>query len=51
MKQDIKNKELRERQIYVPASVTVIETSMQRVICASGNESYNDGDTSGWYNS
>ena len=49
MKQDIKNNELRERQAYVPVSVKVIETSVQRVICASNNEGYNDGDTSGWY--
>ena len=45
-----KNKESRERQVYVPASVKVIETSVQRVICASDNEGYNDGNTSGWYN-
>ena len=50
MKENIKNKESRERQVYVPASVKVIETSVQRVICASDNEGYNDGDTSGWYN-
>ena len=50
MKQDIKNNELRERQAYVPASVKVIETSVQRVICTSPNEGYDDGDTSGWYN-
>ncbi len=35
MKQDIKNNEQRERQAYVPASVKVITTSAQRVICAS----------------
>ena len=50
MKNDIKNNEPQERQAYVPASVRVIETSVQRVICASDNEGYNDGDTSGWYN-
>ena len=49
MKQDIKNNEPQERQSYVPASVKVITTSVQRVICASDNEGYNDGDTSGWY--
>ena len=35
MKQDIKNKELQERQEYVSPSVKVIETSVQRVICTS----------------
>ncbi|MBQ0093477.1 MAG: hypothetical protein KBS36_02400 [Bacteroidales bacterium] len=44
MKQDIKNKEPQERQTYVPASVKVIETSVQRVICIStppnGTEPY-----------
>ena len=49
MKQDIEKNQLQERQDYVPASVRVIETSVQRVICASDNEGYNDGDTSGWY--
>ena len=49
MKQEIKNNELQERQKYVPASVKVIETSVQRVICASGDNStgfggdFNDG--------
>ena len=48
MKQEIKNNELRERQTYVPASVKVITTSVQRVLCASGENStgfgnYNDG--------
>ena len=38
MKQDIKNKEPQERQAYVPASVKVITTSVQRVICTSPNE-------------
>lgn len=38
MKQDIKNKEPRERQEYVPASVKVIEVTAQRVICTSGTE-------------
>ena len=37
MKQDIKNNEPQERQTYVPASVKVIETSVQRVICTSGD--------------
>lgn len=32
---DIKNNEQQERQAYVPASVKVITTSAQRVICAS----------------
>ena len=41
MKEDIKNKELQERQTYVPASVKVIEITAQKVLCQSpGN--YND---------
>ena len=47
---EIKNFNEQERQSYVPASVKVITTSVQRVICASDNEGYNDGNTSGWYN-
>ena len=47
---EINNFNEQERQAYVPASVKVIETSAQRVICASDNEGYNDGNTSGWYN-
>ncbi|MDO5322360.1 MAG: hypothetical protein Q4F39_08275 [Bacteroidia bacterium] len=48
MKQEIKKFNERERQHYVPASVKVIETSVQRVICTSGDNSagfgnYNDG--------
>ena len=38
MKQDIKSKEPQERQSYVPASVKVIETLVQRVICTSPND-------------
>lgn len=37
MKQDIRNKELRERQTYVPASVKVLEVTAQKIICQSGN--------------
>lgn len=44
MKQDIKNKELQERQTYVPASVKIIEITVQRIICTStplnGTEPY-----------
>ena len=44
MKQDIKNKEPREHQAYVPASVKVIEVTAQRIICTStppnGTEPY-----------
>ncbi len=45
---EIKNFNEQERQKYVPASVKVIETSVQRVICASGDNStgfsdYNNG--------
>ncbi len=47
MKQDIKNKELQERQSYVPASVEVIEVTAQKVMCTSpipnGFDPYNDG--------
>ena len=35
MKQDIKNKEFREKQKYVSPSVKAITTSVQRVICTS----------------
>ena len=50
MKNEIKNKELRERQAYVPASVKVIEVTAQKVLCGSGDNStgwsdYNDGGT------
>ena len=37
MKQDIKNKELRENQKYVSPSVKVIEVTAQMVICTSPN--------------
>ena len=51
MKQDIKSNELQERQGYVPASVKVIETSVQRVICASGEgtQEYSQ-ETPDWFN-
>lgn len=35
---EIKNKELQERQAYVPASVEVIEFTAQKVLCGSGND-------------
>ena len=35
MNRKIKNKELRERQAYVPASVKVIEVAAQKVLCQS----------------
>ena len=38
MKQDIKNKELQEKQEYLSPSVKVITTLVQRVICTSVNE-------------
>ena len=41
---EIKNNELQGRQKYVPASVKVITTSVQRVICASGENSTGFGD-------
>ena len=47
MKKENKNNVLRERQAYVPASVKVIETSVQRVICTSPSPNefspYQDG--------
>lgn len=48
MKQDIRNKEPQERQAYVPASVEVIEITVQKVLCQSGG-TYNDpfGDNPG----
>ena len=50
MKNEIKSKELRERQAYVPASVKVIEVTAQRVICQSGGtENSSEGDTSSWW--
>lgn len=41
MRQDIINNEPQERQAYVPASVKVITTSVQKVICTSPNNVYN----------
>lgn len=41
MKQDVRNKEPQERQTYVPASVKVIEITVQKVLCQSGG-TYND---------
>lgn len=51
MKQEIKNKEPQERQTYVPASVKVIETSVQRVICASGDgtQDYSPVNNPDWF--
>ena len=50
MKNEIKNKEPRERQAYVPASVKVIEVTTQRIICQSGGtENSSEGDTSSWW--
>ena len=43
MRQDIKNKEPRERQAYVPASVKVIEVTAQKVVCTSPG--WNDTDS------
>lgn len=37
MKRDIKNKEHRENQKYVSPSVKVIEVTVQRVLCGSGD--------------
>ena len=50
MSQDIKNKEPQERKAYVPASVKVIETSVQRVICVSGNGTQQyENETPDWF--
>ena len=49
MKQDIKSKELQERQAYVPASVKVIEFTTQKIICQSGGtQDYNNDNTKWW---
>ena len=49
MKQDIKNKELQERQKYVPASVEVIEVTAQKIICQSGDtEQYGNTNDPDW---
>lgn len=45
MKQDIKNKELRENQKYVSPSVKVIEVTAQKVLCGSGQSFRFDDDT------
>lgn len=36
MSQDIKNKELQERQAYVPVSVKVIKVTLHGILCQSG---------------
>ena len=36
MKQEIKDIRTQERQMYVPASVKVIEVTARRVLCGSG---------------
>ena len=48
MKQDIKNKELQERQAYVPASVKVIEVTAQRVLCGSTEQYSYEDDYNPW---
>ena len=53
MKQDNKNKELRENQKYVSPSVKVIEVTAQRVLCGSTNtggstEQYGSESTNPW---
>lgn len=37
MKQDINNTNLQERQVYVPASVKVIEVTACRMLCQSND--------------
>ena len=54
MKENMKYNRPQERQTYVPAKIKVIEVTTQRIMCMSTmdgtqNESYDDGDTSGWY--
>ena len=48
MKQDIKNKEFRERQAYVPASVKVINVTAQRVLCGSNEQYSSEDDYNPW---
>lgn len=49
MKQDVKNKELQERQKYVPARVEVIEVTAQKIICQSGDtERYGNTNDPDW---
>ena len=42
MTQDIKNKELQERQAYVPGSVKVIKVTLHGILCQSGLENLKD---------
>ena len=51
MKQDIKNKELRENQKYVSPSVKVIEVTAQRVLCESTPNSPEQYGREDWPNS
>lgn len=48
---EIKNFNEQERQSYVPASVKVITTSVQRVICVSGDgtQQYSPQDGNNWF--
>ena len=48
---EIKKFNKQERQAYVPASVKVITTSVQRVICASGDgtQQYSPEDGNTWF--
>ncbi|MCQ2171160.1 MAG: hypothetical protein MJZ17_00165 [Bacteroidales bacterium] len=48
MKENIRNKELRERQEYVPASVKVIEVTAQKVLCGSNPNSPEQYGTDTW---
>lgn len=46
---EIKNINEQERRAYVPASVKVITTSVQRVICTSGGTQDYKNDTTEWW--
>ena len=49
--EQIKKFNEQERQSYVPASVKVIENSVQRVICASGGgtQQYSPENNPNWF--
>ena len=50
MRQDIKNKELQERQKYVPASVKVFNVTAQKVLCVSGDGTQQyENETPDWF--
>lgn len=48
MKQDIRNKEFRERKAYVPANVKVIEVTAQRAILSTSLNSTEQYERENW---